>query len=401
MATFLRRVSGLGVATAGAQFAAAVNLVIVARLLPQSDVGHYTVFISYAMILLPISLLSYEVLLPNLEERELSLLLKGIIPVACCVALMVWGGFSLAGYRFSETLSGLLLSMALLRLVEFAGIRAQRVSLIALARVAPHTMLLGALGFLWAFRTPTLESVIGIHTVAFALPALLLGAKVLVPRLVERTPWRSTVGLLMSRWRNPLIFAPSEIASTAAWNLPVVLIERGFGPAMAAQFGVMLRYVMAPVGLINSVIGNVYHADLARSVRERTGGAYERFRFMHKRMLLIGVMAGVATAAVLPPVLRLLLGPGWELAETLTVIMAPLVAVAVWSSPFGVAFYVFERPLELLMLNLSYVAIAVAVFGTMTGDLQVATALFALLAGVRFLVLMSRVNSMIGITEKR
>jgi O-antigen/teichoic acid export membrane protein len=263
-----------------------------------------------------------------------------------------------------------------------------------LARFLPHAGLMLLLAGLAFSAAAAVTALLWIQVAAFAVPALVLAWVALSPELRKRPDWGLTGRLLCDRWRNPLLFAPSEIASTAAWNLPVVLIARNFGEAMAAQYGVMLRYAMAPVGLVNSVVGNVYHADLAKGVRSQDTAQYARFCGFRKRMFIIGLAMGLAVALLLPPVLRLLLGPGWETAEQLAMLFAPLVAVAVWISPFGVAFYVFERSWELLLLNLAYVVIAVAAFGLVSGNLRIAAAIFVALAITRFVIMLFRVGQM-------
>lgn len=400
MAHLLRRVGILGTATAAAQVVAALNLVVIARILAQEDVGHYSVFVSYAFILLPVSLLSYEVLLPNVPEQEVPWLLHGLLLLAGAVAMTAALAFGLFGYLHAVPLAGLLFAMAVLRMVEFSGIRAQRVAVIALARLLPHLSFLVFLGAMaWGGRV-FLDVVLWLQVLAFALSAAMLVCLALRRELRSRPAWAQTLRLLRGRWRNPVLFAPSEIASTVAWNLPVALVARNFGEAMAAQYGVMLRYALAPVGLMNSVVGNVYHAELAQGVRERRPELKERFQFIRRRMFWLGLATGIATALLLPPILRLLLGPGWETAEELVRIMAPLVAVAVWISPFGVAFYVFERSKELLLLNLAYVAIAVTAFLLVTEDLRLAAAVFVLLSCARFLVMLGRVEAMLRQSER-
>ncbi len=401
MAGFVRRVGTLGMATAVGQVTVALNLVIVTRLLSQTDVGHYSVFISYAMMLVPVSLLSYELLLPNVAEEEVPALLHGILPLAAVVAGLASLGFSAFHYSHPWSLGALLISMSVNRLVEFAGIRAQRIRIIGLARTLPHLGFMLALAVLALTRLPALETVLWLQVAAFAAPAGWLAWLALAKNLALSPDWPRTWALLRNRWRNPLIFAPSEIASTAAWNLPVVLVARNFGDAMAAQYGVMLRYAMAPVGLMNSVVGNVYHADLARGMRERDPALHQRFRLINKHMFLLGLAAGAATGLLLPPVLRFLLGPGWETAENLVLLMAPLVSIAVWISPFGVSFYVFERSWELLLLNLAYVAISITAFSLITSDLRLAVGLFVVLASVRFLVMLARVGHMMRVAGNR
>lgn len=393
MASFLKRVSHLGAATALGQVAVALNLVILARILPQAEVGGYSVFTSFAMILLPVSLLSYDVLLPNVKEEEVSPLVQAILPLAMLAALVTMLVASAFAYPHALTLSLMLLSMAALRLVEFASIRAQQVKHIALARTLPHIAFMAMLLVMALAGTPALSTVLWLQVAAYALPALTLGVVTLSGVLLQRPNWRASSGILLSHWRNPVLFSPSEIASTAAWNLPVVLVAKHFGEAMAAQYGIMLRYVMAPVGLINSVVGNVYHADLARSMRENDPAVRDRYRRLRNHMALIGAATGIGVLAVLPPVLGLLLGPGWEVAQKLSMIMTPLVAVAVAISPFGVSFYVFERSWELLILNLAYVAIVLLTFGLLTDNLWLAVGLFVALASFRFLVMLFRVEN--------
>lgn len=397
MTSFVRRITFLGVATATGQVVTALNLIVVARLLPQADVGSYSVFISYAMILLPVSLLSYEVLLPNVMEEEVATLLYGVLPLACAIATLTGLGFAAFSYSHAGALALLLFSMAVLRLVEFIGIRAQRVHVIGLVRTLPHVGFLLLLGGMTLTAAPDLDGILWLQVAAFATSAAGLAWVALAAVLSSRPDWPRIWTLLCSRWRNPLFFAPSEIASTAAYNLPVILVARHFGEAMAAQYGVMLRFVMAPVGLVNSVVGNVYHADLARDVRESDPAVRERFRRIRNRLFLLGLVAGLTTYLLLPTILHFLLGPGWETAESLTRLMTPLVAVAIWISPFGVVFYVYERSWELLLLNLAYVAITAAAFGFLTDDLWAAVGLFVVLSVIRFLLMLVRVERFVRI----
>jgi len=389
MRRLLGPAAGLSAATALAYAIGALNLVLMARLAGQESVGVYTTFLAYAALCASINLGAFEVSLPIVAGADLAPYTSAMLALLLPVSLLLWAVAALLGYPLATALALYTAALALLRTSEYLATRSEHFGQLALARVLPQLAVLLALliGFRGLDDGATL---VWLTTGAYVLSALLLlRMTVLRPGLLCRELRRGR-GLLSARRANLSHFAPSSLLNAGAYNLPLILLEATFGPALAAQYGVVLRFCFAPLNVLGSALTRVYHGRAATLVRDGKGGLGAALRETRARLLLLGLGAGVAIALLLPALVPWLLGPGWELSGTIMRIYSPLFAVMLVVAPLSVTYFVLDRHRAVLLAQSGYFLIALLSFG-LAGLLQrplLGVWLFALLSVLRYLIML-------------
>ncbi len=392
---FLRNTGALGLASVIAQLLAVANLVLVARMYAQTDVGVFGVFLSYSALLTTAHLLSYELAIPNVAKEQVPALLQGLALILAIGVLLVCAAFLFAGYEHAWALGCQTAAIGMSRTAEMLNIRHGRFTLIALARVIPHgsfTLLLLASSFTGAL---TIGTAIGAHAAIFLLVGLFYMAVSVPPAVRHRAHWSDVKRLLADKRTNAFLVAPSEVLNSAAYNLPVILIEQYFGSAAAGQYSIVLRLCFGPLNIISATIGKVYHSELAAAVRSADASSYARFRMIRRHLTYLGAALFVCIVLAFPPLIELLLGKGWEQAGTFAQILSPLFAVMVMVSPLTVCFYVLELHGYLLLNQSAYLFISLASFGLgiLLQSLELGVVLFSLLSVMRYLLILGKVNT--------
>jgi O-antigen/teichoic acid export membrane protein len=217
----------------------------------------------------------------------------------------------------------------------------------------------------------------------------------------ERTPLTTRVRLelvpiLVAKKNCALYYAPSELLGSLTLNLPTLLIEHYFGLPLAGQFGVVLRFCGAPVTILSTTIGQVYHGALANAVRERAREAYGNFLRLRRALVGIGIFSGVGIFVVMPFVITLLLGARWRDAANIARGLSPMYAAMIAVGPLTASFQVFEAQRAILLLQIASAAISAIsfVFAGILGRFWVGIGLYSALVAVRYLVLLSGISRM-------
>jgi O-antigen/teichoic acid export membrane protein len=390
-ADLLVRAGGLSAATLAGQGLQAVSFLLVARLFPQDQVGVFSVFLSYAAVFAVVSMLSYELALPNAAEEELPPLARLLLGLVLASAVLAWLGSALAGA--GPAVGPLVAGLSCLRLGDLANIRSGRMRLIAAGRVGPHLLVCLALAGLYGLPPAGIDRAIWLYAGVLAGCGLVYAGVSLGP-VLALPAGAGSLRRVLHRWRhNALWITPSEGLNSLAYNLPVVLIARHFGHDLAAQYGLVLRFGFGPINVFGVSLGNVYHSRLARSVREERPGAYGEYRSLRRYLLLAGVGVAAAIALLYPPAIRALLGPGWEQAADMAVALSPLFGMIVLAAPLAVSLYVFERSRYLFLTQLVYFLIALASFGLAIAldDLWLGIGAFVALSLLRYVDVLRRV----------
>lgn len=393
----LKNVSQLTLATIAGQLLLALNLLLLAWLLSQEDVGVYSVFMSYAAMLATVSLLSYEVTLPNVDDDNLPAYLQALLGLVIATACIVGIGFALSGYRYAELLAGQTFALGLIRLSEFVNVREGCFGLISFGRIAPHAgflLLLG--GYAGLPDSPQLGPVILGYVLVFVAVAVVYSFTSLRNKLHTMISWKACAQLLYARRRNPAFITPSELFNSMAYNLPVILIDRFFGAEIAAQYNIMLRFGFGPVSILGNTVGSVFHSRLAGAVRAGEGalGLYGRAR---NYLLPAALAVGLGVFFLYPPAIRFLLGQEWLMSAQFCQLMAPLFAAMVLVAPLSVTFYVLERQAYLFANQLAYLLIALLAFafGIALDSIWLAVALFSILSIVRYVFIFAKINQLL------
>lgn len=399
---FLAKVSGLTAATLVSQALGAVTLVMLTRSLSEPDVGTYQVYLSYSAVVASVCLLSYPSVLPHLDEsdyRRLTTALALVVGPVGATAGLAFGAF---GYPFAIAIGAQVVAGGLASIGDMANIRRQRVGAIGYFRIG-----LAVSNMVWvaALRVRgALSLSIVLHgQVAIVLVLSLVYAALAAADAIARLPRPHEIRrILLAKKNCALFYAPSELLGSLTFNLPTLLIERYFGAALAGHYGVVLRFCGAPVNIMASSVGQVYHGNLAAAVRDRRPSGYADYTRVRRGLAVLGGVSGLFFFFVVPIAIPAALGSQWATAGVIARIMSPMYAVMLWVSPLAVAsFQVFEAQKTLMLLQLASVTIAIAAFsgvGWFFDSFWIGVALYSALIVVRYLVFLSQVDRQ---TEER
>lgn len=386
---FIRSVGGLTLATFLAQAVGIVSMIIVARLVEQSEIGVFSVFTAYVSMIVPISSLSYQQSIPNAREGgEYHSLLQGILGLSIMTAVLSWWILWVAGYPYPGLLGACIFGESLTQTAGLVNVRNQTFKPMMWARILPSLLLLVmVLLFLSLRDTMGAKELILARLTASGLVGMLYGWYTLhSPLRSSSFRWCSIFGVLVRHRKFVLYVSPSQLFHMMAFNLPTLLIQRFIGSVEAAQYSQTIRFCFAPTTMVSQSISQVYHSKLAYMVRTRSAEAYSQFRLIGRLLLVAGTVLGIVVALVFPPVLVFLLGPNWEMAGQMVRIMAPLYGVMLAISPLEVSFLVSEKQQYALVNHFVSLLISIVAFGAaiLTDNLLLGIALFTALSIVRY-----------------
>jgi len=158
----------------------------------------------------------------------------------------------------------------------------------------------------------------------------------------------------------PLAGVPSALINASAQYLPLPLVASGFGATAAGYFGVVQRAMQAPIILIGRNVADVFHARVARHVREAPERVVPLFWRTALALLLVGAIPSFLIVLVGRFLLVTLLGPRWAEAGDLLAAMVPWSFASFVVSPLSRAILVFRgQALKLIYDGLSLTGVVV------------------------------------------
>lgn len=182
----------------------------------------------------------------------------------------------------------------------------------------------------------------------------------------------------LTRYRRfPLIDIWSALLNTVSWQLPALLLNLYFSPAVVGHYSLGLRVVQLPMSLVGAAIGQVFFQRAAKAHATATLG--QAFATTLRRLLDVGMFPVLALAITGRSVFTFAFGPNWAEAGVYAQILAPWVLVWFVSSPMSTVFSVLQRQGVLLRLNAVILTTRFASLfvGGALGHPRVAIALFS------------------------
>ncbi len=397
VAALLRQASGLALASVAAQLMGIASLALIARTFTPADIGAYQVLLSCVAIVSAFQLLAFPVLLAHIDETEVGPLVRALVVLTAAAAAAIGLGFLAFGYWAPLQVACLAASSALVQLSEMANIRRSKFGPIAANRVGLSLSLLAVAATFWSVSIADVRAFIWAQVAVSATIALVYAAGSLGPVLAGRAGDRDALAVLRSRIRTPLFVLSGNTLSALAYNLPLILIERHFGAGMAAQYGMVLRFCFGPVTLVGDSVSKVFHGRLGAAVRNGSDAAtMAGYRALRNTLAAGGIAVAVLIYFALPPLLALILGPGWEQAGEFCRILSPLFGIMVAIAPLTVAFLVFEAHRLLLSLHAANFLIALGAFalGIALDSIHVALGAYCAAASLRYLAIAGTIQRM-------
>lgn len=362
---FARKVAVVASGTIGAQFLVVVSTPLITRLYSPADMGVLALYIAFLTVSLSFASMRYELAipLPGSETDSLALIvLCFVLLTAVCAlnaGLLVLAGESLLQrlnapelYRYGWILPVGLFASGSYQILNHWAIRERRYSTLArtkftqglgqvCAQIGFGALRFGPIGLL-------VGDVIGRTSGTGRLATILLRRRSAALRGVKSVD----VAHVASRFRGFSLASTAEnFINTVGVQLPAVLLAMSYGPAVAGLFALSQRAVGMPMRLVGKSIGQVYHGEAAKLVRERSLSFAKLYRKTTRRLLLIGILPIAAAGIVAPRLFAWIFGPEWAASGTFVLLLVPAYVAQFVVFPISQTSAILERQLPKLTID--------------------------------------------------
>lgn len=192
---------------------------------------------------------------------------------------------------------------------------------------------------------------------------------------------------------------PGSLLAALSINLIPFFLQALYGVRSVGFFSVGQRIAVLPLQLFNDSLSQVFFQRAARAQEDR-GEFWQEFRLTLLWSGLISLAMLIGLVLFARPVVSFYLGQGWEMAGTILVILAPMLAVRSVTMSLATSVFVLKRPVWLFFHYGANVAAMVLAFLyawlTGAGLLQFLIAL-AVLQGLEYAVF----GVLLGVTVRR
>ena len=143
-------------------------------------------------------------------------------------------------------------------------------------------------------------------------------------------------------YRFPLLSLPADAISTAAAQLPILIVASRFGAEIAGLLAMTMRILGAPIGLLGKSVLDVFKRHAAASFRERGECRSDYVRTF--KVLALGSLAFCAVMVICSEALfALAFGETWRGAGAIAVWLLPLFALRFVASPLSYMVYIADK----------------------------------------------------------
>lgn len=396
--TLLRRMGALTTGTVIAQAIQLLNLVVLAKFYPLSEVGIYSVYFAVVGTLTSVAVLGYEMLIPAVPDDEIRAFLKSLallpIPTALIMAAIAFG----IGYEHWAAAALWIAGAAIQRLGEMYNVRCNRFRRVAAARLLPALLMSGVLSTLILTHgrieamiawQSCLVFILGLSYTAYSLP---------LRQLMAPDTLRAMGKSLRNAASAPMYLMPSNLLNLIAYNVPVVVIGKWFGSDLAAQYAYVLRFGFGPVSLVGGTLYQVFYGLLTEAVRTQSAVLFDQFMRARRMIFYAALAATLGIALTYPVGFRLLLGPQWMTAGWISMIFAPFFGAMIYLTPLSVSLNTFNRQFYELKTQIHYFLISAFSFGVaiFVHNSWIGFILFSGLGCLRYAALLRDINTILN-----
>jgi O-antigen/teichoic acid export membrane protein len=353
-AGFLRAVLVLVGGTAIAHVITALALPILTRLYTPADFSIFAVFSSLLSIVAVAACLRFDIAIPiSVRNSEAFNLLALAIGSAIAVSVVA-GAFVLLVPSWLPEIMGRLDLQPYLWLLPFgilmAGtysalqnwfVREKDFSLIARSRIAQSVASAGTQIGMAAFGAGSIGLVFG-NLLNTGSACLILGFRLLRHEHFRQNIDGLTSSSLKQAWRDysrfPKYSTWEALANSAAIQLPIIIIAASLVGPEAGYLVLAMSVVQAPMALVGTAIGQVYHSRAPEEYREGRLGDFTANIF--GGLMKAGVGPLLAIGILSPLVFETVFGEGWGRAGWLVAWMTPWFIMQFLVTPISMAIHV-------------------------------------------------------------
>lgn len=390
--------SALFIGTIVAQLINLATMPILTRLYDPAAFGYLALVVSTVGLIAPVAALRLEsvLLLPASIRAAsaalgLALITSFITSVLATVILQVCFSFGLLPDLallpgFSLWVGGLVLltstfsvlSQFVLRERAYAAVARRNIYQVAgtgITQVLLSTVPGGSLGLIAGY---TLGRFVG-------LTPLALQSR----RSWERFARVDVREIVKEYWRFPVLFAPAAALNAVGLAAPTLFVGIWYSIADAGQWSVANQILALPIVLLATAAGQIIEAELAIKLRT-SSGSLTRYYLRQSGLLGSAALLLILGVAVLAPtVIPVFLGPGWETATSVMLILVFMTAMRLVASPLKKALTVLQMAKLNLVLDIGRVlllGIALGIVVNRNLDLLEAAVFISIALAVNYLM---------------
>jgi lipopolysaccharide exporter len=175
---------------------------------------------------------------------------------------------------------------------------------------------------------------------------------------------------------------PGSLLAALSFNLIPFFLQYLYGIRAVGYFSVGQRIAVLPLQLFNDSLSQVFYQRAARAYDER-GEFWQEYRFTLIASGVISFAMLVGMLFLARPVLAIYLGPGWDMAATILIILAPMLAIRSVTMSLATTVFVLRKPAWLLYHNVAGVVAIAFAFGFAWWTKAGLTQFLALLAALQ------------------
>jgi O-antigen/teichoic acid export membrane protein len=159
----------------------------------------------------------------------------------------------------------------------------------------------------------------------------------------------------------------ADTINSISVQVPVMVLQSVFGPAVAGQFALVQRVIGGPMGMIAASVGDVYKQRAASDWNER-GNCEAIFGLTAKGLLAVGAFVFGITFLFGPSIFAFVFGEQWRTAGQYAVYLVPFYFLGFAASPLSRTLFVAEKQRWDLawQIALAVMVVAALAFGTST-----------------------------------
>ncbi len=169
-------------------------------------------------------------------------------------------------------------------------------------------------------------------------------------------PQRRGMAAMFQRFRPQVsVDIPGSVLASVSINAIPFFLQALYGIKAVGHFSLGQRVAVLPLQLFNDSLSQVFYQRAARA-QEARGEFWTEFRFtaLWSGAISLAMLAGLLLFA--RPVIAIYLGPQWELAGEILVILAPMLAVRSVTMSLATTVFVLKKPSWLLWHNVANVS---------------------------------------------
>lgn len=411
-AGFLRSVAVLVGGTAAAQSIWFAATPLLTRLYTAADFGVFGAFVALMSLFSIVACLGYDnaVVLPERDEDAASVLVLSLLLAACVAAAsaLAWGAFAWLSPTLAErllgdlapyawTLAPVVLLAAAFSAVQFWASRRKQFASVARVRVVQAAAgVCTQVGAGLAGMSPL--GLIAGQGVNFLLGVGWLGGRVLGQmRASAASVQLASLRSVAWRYRDfALMTTPALLASSAAVQVPVLVVAGAGRAAEAGFLFLAMRTMQAPLATIGAAVSQVYYTEAPAAWRD--GRLPQLTHDVLRRLSQVGLGPLLFGGIVGQPAFEIVFGNGWGRAGEIVAWMVPWLALQFLASPISMLLYALERQRTQLWLQIfGMVVRIVPVLATAALAPQWLPEVFAITGAVFYAVYLLVLRHVIGL----